>query len=100
MSYHYYLTNVLAFLQKGMLRHQKSEKLIPNKHKIYTVSLEDTRKIDAIDSKYEIAISYHHNHHHHRRLSNKSESPKLELNNFLKDFTFSDDILNRRREWL
>ena len=83
-----------------MLRHQKSERLIPNKHKIYTVSLEDTRKIDAIESKYEIAISHHHNHHHHRRLSNKSESSKLELNNFLKDFTFSDDILNKRREWL
>ena len=85
--------------QESIPRHAKPEKLLANKSKVYTVSLEDTRKIDAFDGKFE--FSYHHNnHHHHRRLSNKSESPKPELSNFLKDFTFSDDILNKRREWL
>ena len=37
---------------------------------------------------------------HERRGSTTSESMKLELRTFLKDFTFSDDILNKRREWL
>ena len=38
--------------------------------------------------------------YHERRGSTTSESMKLELRTFLKDFTFSDDILNKRREWL
>ena len=38
--------------------------------------------------------------YHERRGSTTSESMKLELRAFLKDFTFSDDILNKRREWL
>ena len=88
------------FQQESLQRHAKPEKLLANKSKVYTVSLEDTRKIDAFDGNFEFSLSYHHAHHHHRRLSNKSESPKPELSNFLKDFTFSDDILNKRREWL
>ena len=38
--------------------------------------------------------------YHERRGSTTSESMKSELRTFLKDFTFSDDILNKRREWL
>ena len=38
--------------------------------------------------------------HNERRGSTTSDSMKLELRTFLKDFTFSDDILNKRREWL
>ena len=69
--------------------------MAPNKSKIYTVSLEDTRNVDDKEIGYEYALS-----HHQRRLSNASDSLKLELSNFLKDFTFSDDILDKRREWL
>ena len=38
--------------------------------------------------------------HNERRGSTTSDSMKVELRTFLKDFTFSDDILNKRREWL
>ena len=69
--------------------------MVPNKSKIYTVSLEDTINVDDKEDIYDYSIA-----HHHRSLSCASESLKLELSNFLKDFTFSDDILHKRREWL
>ena len=71
----------------------KKVTIVPNKRKIYTVSLEDTRNADDNEINFEYS-------HRHRRLSNTSDSMKLELSNFLKDFTFSDDILHKRREWL
>ena len=78
-----------------MLHKHNKGTMVPNKSKIYTVSLEDTRNVDDKEINYEYSMA-----HHHRRSSNASESLKLELSNFLKDFTFSDDILHKRREWL
>ena len=67
-----------------------------SKNRIYTVSLEDTRKIEVEYDNFEYAIFENHK----RRISNTSESAISELKHFLKDFTFSDDIIHKTREWL
>ena len=92
------------------------------------VSLEDARYVGSSEKDLQRGISRHHEsrilansesmkfpeyvgfsendlesgmfRHHERRGSTTSESMNLELRTFLKDFTFSDDILNKRREWL
>ena len=92
------------------------------------VSLEDAKYVGSREKDLQSGISRHHESgtsanlesmtfpeyvgfsendlesgmlkYHERRGSTTSESMKLELRTFLKDFTFSDDILNKRREWL
>ena len=92
------------------------------------VSLEDAKYVGSREKDLQSGISRHHDsrtsanlesmtfpeyvgfsenalerrmlRHNERRGSTTSDSMKLELRAFLKDFTFSDDILNKRREWL
>ena len=37
---------------------------------------------------------------HQRKLSNSPQSLKSELRLFMKDFTLTDDIVHKNREWL
>ena len=66
-----------------------------NSDSAYTLSVENERHTENVESNIEYVLS-----DHHQKLSNTSESLESELGIFLKDFTFSDDIIHKRREWL
>ena len=73
---------------------ERNEEIVSSKDRVYILSVENEMDIANKESNIEYALS------DHQKLSNTSESLKSELGIFLKDFTFTDDIIHKRREWL
>ena len=84
-----------TLLSKKETLKESNEGKMANKKSIYTISVQNDKDIETGEFNIDFVPSYND-----QTLSNTFEPSTSELGMFLRDFTFTDDIIHKEREWL